>query len=82
MARMYARRRGQSGSVRPYRKEVPEWSNTDTKEIEKVILELRKEGTSTSKIGLILRDRYGVPDVKLIMGKRIGEILEEKGNKK
>jgi small subunit ribosomal protein S15 len=81
MARMYARRRGQSGSVRPYRKDVPEWSNTDTKEIEKVILELRKEGTSTSKIGLILRDRYGVPDVKLIMGKRIGEILEEKGVK-
>ncbi|MEI6293911.1 MAG: 30S ribosomal protein S15, partial [Methanomicrobiales archaeon] len=26
MARMYARRRGQSGSVRPYRKEAPEWS--------------------------------------------------------
>jgi small subunit ribosomal protein S15 len=28
-------------------------------------------------IGLILRDRYGVPDVKMITGKRIGDILKE-----
>ena len=46
MARMYARRRGQSGSVRPYRKEAPEWSNTDVAAIEKVIVDLSKEGVS------------------------------------
>ena len=28
-------------------------------------------------IGLILRDRYGVPDVKMVTGKRIGDILKE-----
>jgi len=76
MARMYARRRGKSCSVRPYRKEAPPWSNTDIKGIEKVIIELRKEGASSSKIGLILRDRYSVPDIKLVTGgKRIGDIL-------
>jgi len=76
MARMHARRRGKSCSVRPYRKEAPPWSNTDIKGIEKVIIELRKEGASSSKIGLILRDRYGVPDIKLVTGgKRIGDIL-------
>ncbi|MDV2481394.1 30S ribosomal protein S15 [Methanoculleus sp. Wushi-C6] len=79
MARMYARRRGTSGSVRPYRKEAPEWSNTDTAEIEKIIVDLRKDGMSSSQIGLALRDRYGVPDVKLATGKRINEILREKG---
>ena len=79
MARMYARRRGTSGSVRPYRKEAPEWSNTDTAEIEKIIVDLRKDGMSTSQIGLALRDRYAVPDVKLATGKRITEILREKG---
>ncbi len=79
MARMYARRRGTSGSVRPYRKEAPEWSNTDTTEIEKIIVDLRKDGMSSSQIGLALRDRYGVPDVKLATGKRINEILREKG---
>ena len=79
MARMYARTRGQSGSVRPYRKEAPEWSNTDVAAIEKVIVDLSKEGVSSARIGLVLRDRYGVPDVKLATGKRIGQIVKEKG---
>jgi small subunit ribosomal protein S15 len=77
MARMHARRRGKSCSVRPYRKEAPAWSNTDTAAIEKIIIDLRREGTSSSKIGLVLRDKYGVPDVKLATGKRIGDILKE-----
>ncbi|MCX5842774.1 MAG: 30S ribosomal protein S15, partial [Deltaproteobacteria bacterium] len=40
MARMHARRRGKSCSVRPHRKEAPSWSNTDIKGIEKVIIDL------------------------------------------
>lgn len=79
MARMHARRRGKSGSVRPNRKEVPAWSNSDVKEIEKVIREFRKQGRPASEIGLVLRDKYGVPDVKLVMGKRLGAILAEMG---
>ncbi|MDD1673147.1 MAG: 30S ribosomal protein S15, partial [Methanomicrobiales archaeon] len=65
MARMHARRKGTSRSVRPYRKEVPSWSVTDPKEIEKMILDLKKQGKAMSEIGLILRDKHGVPDVKL-----------------
>jgi len=79
MARMYARRRGTAGSVRPYRKEAPEWSNTDAAEIEKIVVELRKDGMSSSQIGLALRDRYGVPDVKLATGKRVNEIPPREG---
>ena len=79
MARIHARRRGDSGSVRPHRSEAPAWSNTDVKAIEKVIVDLKKEGYSSSRIGLVLRDQYGVPDVKLIMGKRIGQIIQENG---
>ncbi|HOX34089.1 MAG TPA: 30S ribosomal protein S15 [Methanoregulaceae archaeon] len=78
MARMHARRRGKSGSVRPHRKEAPAWSNTDVKAVEKVIVDLRKEGVSSARIGLILRDRYGVPDIKALTGgKRIGDILRD-----
>lgn len=76
---MHARRRGKSGSVRPIRTEAPEWSNTDTNEIEKIIVDLQKAGKSTSEIGLVLRDKHGVPSVKLATGKRIGEIIDEKG---
>ncbi len=79
MARIHARRRGDSGSVRPHRTEAPSWSNTDVKAIEKVIIDLKKEGYSSSRIGLILRDRYGVPNAKLVMGKRIDQVLEENG---
>ena len=79
MARIHARRRGDSGSVRPHRSEAPAWSNTDVKAIEKVIVDLKKEGYSSSKIGLVLRDQYGVPDVKMVMGKRIDQIIKENG---
>ena len=77
MARMHARRRGSSGSVRPYRTDVPQWSNTDLAEIEKLIVGMKKEGLSSSVIGMTLRDKYGVPDIKLVTGKRIGTILKE-----
>ncbi len=79
MARIHARRRGDSGSVRPHRSEAPAWSNTDVKAIEKVIVDLKKEGYSSSRIGLVLRDQYGVPDVKLVMGKRIDQIIKDNG---
>jgi small subunit ribosomal protein S15 len=75
---MHARRKGTSGSVRPYRTEAPEWSNTDAAEIEKIIVELRKAGMGSAQIGLVLRDKYGVPNVKMATGKRIGDILQEK----
>ncbi|HJJ42509.1 MAG TPA: 30S ribosomal protein S15 [Methanocorpusculum sp.] len=77
MARMHARRRGIAASVRPYRTEVPEWSNNDAGEIEAKIVELRKTGLTCAQIGLILRDKHGVPNVKLATGKRINEIVRE-----
>jgi len=81
MARMHARRRGKSGSVRPYRREAPEWSTTDSAEIESIVIDLRKKEMSTAAIGTVLRDKYGVPSVKLATGKRIGDILKEHGMK-
>jgi small subunit ribosomal protein S15 len=74
---MHARRRGSSGSVRPHRKDVPEWSNTDLTEIEKLVVGMKKDGLSSSLIGMTLRDKYGVPDIKLVTGKRLGAILEK-----
>ncbi len=79
MARMHARRRGKSGSVAPFRTEAPEWCSISADEAEKVVVDLRKKGKSTSEIGFVLRDKYGVPDVKLVAGKKIGEILSQTG---
>lgn len=55
----------------------PEWTEYSTEEIEELILKLKKEGKSTSVIGVILRDQYGIPDVKSVTGNKITAILEK-----
>ena len=55
----------------------PEWIEYSNEEIEELILKLTKEGNSTSMIGIVLRDQYGIPDVKLVTGKKITKILEQ-----
>ena len=77
MARMHSKRKGKSGSHRPKRAKHPEWSALNPREIESHILDLSKEGKSTSEIGIQLRDQYAVPDVKVATGKRIMQILEK-----
>ncbi|MFO7677326.1 MAG: 30S ribosomal protein S15 [Thermoplasmatota archaeon] len=76
MARMHARRKGKSGSTRIVRKNHPEWSSLNPREIESRVIELAKAGKSTSEIGIILRDQYAVPDVTVSTGKKITKILE------
>jgi small subunit ribosomal protein S15 len=55
----------------------PDWIDYSTEEIEELILKLNKEGNSTSKIGVILRDQYGIPDVKVVTGMKITKLLEK-----
>ena len=74
---MHTRKKGQAGSTKPYRTEPVKWSNTNKDEIEKTILQLSTQGKSSSEIGMSLRDRYGVPDVTLVTGKKIVAILKE-----
>jgi small subunit ribosomal protein S15 len=78
MARMYSRKKGKSGSKKPVRKVKPSWQNMKPKEIEMLVLKLAKEGKTCSQIGLILRDAYGIPSVKILTGKQINAILKEK----
>jgi len=78
MARMYSRKRGKSGSTMPSRKVKPTWMERSDKEIETLVAKFKKEGKTNSQIGMLMRDLYGVPDVKTMTGKRIGKIVEEK----
>jgi len=76
MARMHSRAKGKSGSTKPI-KRIPSWTRYKENEIEKLVIRLAKAGTSPSEIGMVLRDTYGVHDVKAIAGKRITKILVE-----
>jgi small subunit ribosomal protein S15 len=77
MARMYAKRKGKSGSTKPHNESAPEWSNTDGAAVTELIVELGKAGHSSASIGTILRDQHAVPDVRSVLGKRISAVLSE-----
>ncbi len=79
MARMYSRRRGKSGSKKPIEKKVQAWVRYKPKEIELLIIKFAKDGESASQIGLHLRDTYGIPSTKALLGKSITALLKEKG---
>ncbi len=79
MARMHSRKRGKSGSKKPPRTASPDWVTYSAKEVESLVLKLRKEGHSSAMIGMILRDQYGIPSVKLVTGKKVTKILDENG---
>jgi len=78
MARRYSRKKGKAGSNKPSQPSVPSWMGYKEKEIELLITKLAKEGNSASKIGLLLRDTYGIPDSSLVTKKSISKILKEK----
>ncbi|MBE6526501.1 MAG: 30S ribosomal protein S15 [Thermoplasmata archaeon] len=81
MAKMHTRRKGKASSERPMVTENPSWVPLSATEIESKIEELAKEGISGAMIGMILRDQYAVPNVKLATGKTVTQILDEKGFK-
>jgi len=81
MARMHARKRGKSGSKRPISKLPPSWLKLTPEEVESLVVKYAKEGYPPSMIGIILRDKHGVPLIKQVTGKSIKQILEENGLK-
>jgi len=58
-------------------KVTPSWVQYTQEEVEQLVIELAKRGFSQSMIGVILRDQYGIPSVKPILGKSISEVLQE-----
>ncbi len=75
---MHSRARGTSGSTKPSIKTKPLWLRYKENEVELLVIKLAKEEKTSSEIGIILRDSYGIPDVKTITKKKIGQILSGK----
>jgi small subunit ribosomal protein S15 len=78
MARMHSRKKGKSGSTIPSKK-IPTWALYKGKEVEKLVQKYGKLGKSSSEIGMILRDSYGINSVKALTAKKINGILIEQG---
>lgn len=72
---MHSRKHGRSRSHKPPKKR-PAWLGYEKNEVESLITRLAKEGRTNAEIGTILRDQYGVPDVRAL-GLRISRITEK-----
>jgi len=48
-------------------------------DVEEIIVKLAKDGNNPSTIGIILRDRYGIPDVRPLLGMKMTAVLEKNG---
>jgi len=59
-------------------KEKPKWLKLSEVELKKIITELIKTEEQPAKIGLILRDKYGVPTTR-VYGKKLAVYLREAG---
>ncbi len=77
MARQYSRRKGKSGSKKPLKIVKKSWLRYSDKEIEALVVRLFNQGNKASLIGMILRDVYGVPDIKTVTEKSVTQILKE-----
>ena len=53
----------------------PAWFKYQPEEVEALVLKLSKEGNPPSIIGQMLRDRYGIPLVSQVAGKRLEQII-------
>ena len=77
MARIHSHRHGKSHQTRPTGRNAPSWVTTKPAEAKATILKLAKEGMSPSKIGMALRDDYGVPLAKPLLDKSVSQVLAE-----
>ena len=78
MARMHSRKQGKSGSTHPLKSKKVIWERYKESEVVVLIEKLAKQEKTSSQIGIILRDTYGIPDVKLILKKSLTAFLKEK----
>ena len=77
MARVFGHGKGISGSAIPYVRSAT--CSSTAEEVTAQTCKLAKKGTPPSKIGVILRDQYGVGQVKNITGSKIVRILKSNG---
>ncbi|HUH82705.1 MAG TPA: 30S ribosomal protein S15 [Nitrososphaerales archaeon] len=77
MARIHSHRHGKSHQTRPPSKSTPSWVTTSPEEARSTVLKLAKDGVHPSRIGEILRDDYGVPLLKPLVGKSLGRVLAD-----
>ena len=76
---MHSKGHGISKRCLPYRKNPPSWVQISAKDLTEQIVKMAKRGQTPSQIGVVLRDQYGIPQVKGVTGSKILRILKVAG---
>jgi small subunit ribosomal protein S15 len=69
--------KGKARSTRPVGKRPPAWAKYTPEEVESLVIKLAREGHNSSRIGVVLRDQYGIPLTKPIVGKSVVDIMKQ-----
>merc|ERR1711881_615692 len=70
---------GISGSALPFRRKSPAWATMAPSNVSEMIVKNAKKGLTPSQIGVLMRDVYGIPQVRFLTGKKILRILKKRG---
>merc|ERR1712032_1345696 len=71
--------KGISSSALPYRRRAPAWLKLKSEDVCDHMCKLAKKGLTPSRIGVTLRDSFGVPQVKSVTGNKILRVLKTNG---
>merc|ERR1712072_743620 len=67
------------GSALPFRRKAPAWATMAPTNVSEMIVKNAKKGLTPSQIGVLMRDVYGIPQVRFLTGKKILRILKKRG---
>lgn len=75
------RGKGMASSALPYKRSPPSWlvKTMSAADVEDMCIKFAKKGLKPSQIGVILRDQWGVPQVKGMTGSKILRLLKKNG---
>jgi len=74
-----SREKGKSHSTRPITSDVAAKLKVSEDEVVSLIVDYAKKGYPPSMIGILLRDQHGIALTKAIIGKKLTQVLTEKG---
>jgi len=73
------KKKGKSHSTRPITSDVAAKLKVSEDEVISLIVDYAKKGYAPSMIGTLLRDQHGIALTKAIIGKKLTQVLAEKG---
>jgi small subunit ribosomal protein S15 len=74
---LHSKRKGKSGTKRPKSNAAPEWTAMKKADMGEAILKMAREGVPPARIGLVMRDQHGIPNLRAQLGMTLKEFLKK-----